>query len=431
MNNTDSSKRPSFRRVLSNRSIFLLWIATGISQSGDYVFNVALVWYVLAYTGSVLDVGITQAVVNIPPALVAPIAGVYVDRFNRRNMMIYSALFQGGITAITALAYVSKSLTFPSLMILLFLLFSGAQFFIVAINAYIPKAVAPEDLASANSLFSMSSMSNKLVGYTLGAILFLVAGVFIPIVYDSFSFFAATALLLLVSSSVGMVVRPSNSEKNGNSTKLSARESLSSSRSFFRDLKHGLGYFKNDKALYNLVFVGFILTYFSGGLVALLAPYAELELHGNSAIYGGLLVAAVVGGAIGAYIFGKINSRKHIGRIFTLCVALSGVAAAMMGAIPSLEMAVGFAALLGGSYFVANLAVQVIIQARVPSSLVARVYTIFFGILAIAAPVSSFLSGVFADYTAIGIIYLAYGMCVSITAIAMFVFFKEIVKLEY
>jgi DHA3 family macrolide efflux protein-like MFS transporter len=426
-------KRPSFRRVLSNRSVLLLWIATSISQSGDYVFNVALVWYVLASTGSVFDVGITQAVVNIPPALIAPIAGVYADRFNRRNVMIWSALFQGGITAITAIAYISKSLTFLPLMVLLFLLFSGAQFFIAAINAYIPRAVDPEDLASANSLFSLSSMSNKLVGYSVGALLFLIAGVFIPIVYDSFSFFAATALLLLVSSSIGVALKSNNSvRREGIAFEPKQLSSASPpSSSFLRDLKQGIGYFKKDRALYNLIFVGFILTYFSGGLVSLLAPYAELELRGDSLIYGALLVAAVIGGAIGAYIFGKINSRKYLGIIFTICVTSSGVAAAIMGLLPNLPIALGFGMLLGGSYFVANLAVQVIIQARVPSTLVARVYTVFFGILAIAAPIASFLSGLLADYVTVATIYTVYGICVSITGIMILMSFREIVKLKY
>jgi DHA3 family macrolide efflux protein-like MFS transporter len=420
--------------------MFLLWIATSVSQSGDYVFNVAFVWFVLITTGSVLDVGITQAVVNIPPALVAPIAGVYADRFNRRNVMIYSALFQGGITAITGISYVLKSLTFVPLLVLLFLLFSGAQFFIAAINAYIPRAVDPEDLASANSLFSMSSMSNKLIGYSVGASLVLISGIFIPIVYDSFSFFAATALLVFVSSSLGVSLKSrflsgtiaegsyDQNLKIGNSTKAKAG-------GFLRDFRQGLSYFKTDKALYELIFVGFALTFFAGGLVALLAPYAKIEIHDTTIppalTYGLLLVAAVIGGGIGAYVYGRIASRKFVGLIFTLCVVLSGVAAAIMGAVPNLVTAFGFGMLLGGAYFVANLAVQVIIQARVSSALVARVYTVFFGILAIAAPVASFFSGVFASYASVATIYLIYGVCVSLTGILIPIFFRDILGLKY
>jgi DHA3 family macrolide efflux protein-like MFS transporter len=408
--------------------MFLLWIATSVSQSGDYIFNVALVWYVLASTGSVLDVGITQAIVNIPPALVAPIAGVYADRFNRRNVMIYSALFQGAITAITGIAFVSNFLSFLPLMVLLFLLFSGAQFFIAAINAFIPRAVDPDDLASANSLFSMSSMSNKLIGYSVGAVLVLISGVFIPIVYDSFSFFAATALLLLVSSSFGVALKSRVSVSSGENN--SVPEAVATP-SFFRDFKQGVSFLKNDKSLYDLIFVGFILTFFAGGLVALLAPYAKFELGGESLTYGLLLVAAVIGGGIGAYIFGKIDSRKYVGIIFSLCVILSGIAAAMMGVLPNIISAFSFGMLLGGSYFVANLAVQVIIQAKVPSVLVARVYTVFFGILAIAAPIASFVSGVFANYTSVAMIYLIYGICVSITGILIFAFFKDILREKY
>ncbi len=417
--------------------MFFLWAASSVSQSGDYVFNIALVWYVLSTTGSVFLVGVTQAIVNIPPALVAPIAGVYADRYNRRSVLIYSALAQAAVTAIIGAEYLSRSLSFPILMVLVFMLFSFAQFFSAAVNAYIPRAVERGDLASANSLFSMSSMSNQLLGYSVGAVLVLGVGVFIPIIYDSFSFFAAATLLLLVSSSAGVVIRSRNSPTTMTSVERSnsADDTVNQKGrpGFFKDFKEGFAYFKSDKTLHSLVLVGFVLMFFSGGLVALLAPYAELELHGSSITYGELLVASVIGGAIGAYLFGKRSaaSRENVGRIFAVCVLLSGVAVVIMGVFPVFLVAIPAGFLLGASYFVAYLAVTVILQARIPSELVARVYTVFFGIIEIAPPVAAFLSGLFSSYASVATIYLVYGLCVLGMGGLIFTSFKEILKVKY
>jgi MFS transporter, DHA3 family, macrolide efflux protein len=422
--------KPSFRRVLANRSMFFLWMASSVSQSGDYVFNVALVWYVLSTTHSVFLVGITEAVVNIPPALVAPIAGVYADRYNRRNVLIYSAVAQGIITAIIGAEYITKQLNFTGLMFLVFFLFAFAQFFIAAVNAYIPRTVEKQDLASANSLFSVSSMSNQLIGYGAGGILVLAVGVFVPIVYDSFTFFAAATLLLFVSSSAGVILRP-RLAKNNEPIQDEQSADTQEKRNFIRDFKEGIAYFNSDKSLHSLVLVGFVLLFFSGGLIALLAPYAKLELHGSSEIYAALLVAAVIGGAVGAFIFGKMDSRKHVGKIFATCVFTSGIAVVMMGAVPRLVVAFPAGILLGGSYFVAYLAVTVIVQARIPSRLVARVYTVFFGIIETAPPIASFLSGWFANYIPVALIYLIYGICVLAMGLLIFVFFRDILRVKY
>jgi MFS family permease len=130
--------RSSYRRILSNRSIFALWLAQTVSQTGDYAFNVALLWYVLESTGSIFFVGLTQAVVATPVALIGPIAGVYVDRFNRKNVMLVSALFQGATVAVFATLFIAGKLEFPVLLSLVFLLFSGQQFFCLC-----PKCIHP------------------------------------------------------------------------------------------------------------------------------------------------------------------------------------------------------------------------------------------------------------------------------------------------
>jgi len=410
-----TTEKSSFRRVLANRSIFALWLTQTVSQMGDYAFNVALLWYVLESTRSILLVGVTQAVVATPVVIIGPLAGVYVDRFNRRNVMLASAIFQGVVVGAFALLFATANLDFYVLLSLVFALFSGQQFFTSAMNAYIPRAVEPRDLGAANSLFSLSSVSNMLLGYAVGGLVLSILGVSVIVLYDCATFFAAAGLLLACSGSFGR----SRAEQKGDIL------SEYPSKSFVGDFKDGLSFIRSSPLLLELMVVGTILTFFADGLIALLPSYVSLQLDGNATTYGLVLAAAVVGGAVGSVIYGKITSRNYLGKMFIFCVSMSGLAILILGLNTGIVVAFLAASLMGGAYFVANLCVQVLVQARVPGVLLGRVYTVFFGVLSLFAPIGAVISGVFAGYSNPGIVYTIYGASVfSVGVVALLVMGK-------
>src|SRR5437879_3575694 len=74
--------------LLSQRNFFLLWIAHTISILGDYVFFIAITFWIYEQTGSASATGLVLITSTIPGILFAPLAGVIVDRWNRRNIML-------------------------------------------------------------------------------------------------------------------------------------------------------------------------------------------------------------------------------------------------------------------------------------------------------------------------------------------------------
>src|SRR3989442_6579150 len=121
-------EKPSYRRVLSNRSFSLLWIGQLVSQSGDFIFDVAALWLVLQLTGDTLKVGIAVAFVLLPAVVIGPFAGVYIDRFNRRDIMIAANIFQAGAAIGITVFYSIGIFNFSVLLILFFVLNACAQF---------------------------------------------------------------------------------------------------------------------------------------------------------------------------------------------------------------------------------------------------------------------------------------------------------------
>ena len=99
-------------RVLSNGKFLRLWLGQAVSNSGDYVFGIAVIWYILVSTESVILVGLTVALTLVPSILVAPLAGVLVDRWNRRHVLLATYAAQATLVGGAGILYVLHELGF-------------------------------------------------------------------------------------------------------------------------------------------------------------------------------------------------------------------------------------------------------------------------------------------------------------------------------
>src|SRR5690348_9298671 len=129
-----------------------------------------------------------------PRDFIGLIAGVYLDRFNRRDVMIASNIVQAAVVGLIGVLYSLGSLSFLVLLVMLFVLNSGAQFVRPAVQAIIPEITEKEDLSTANSLFSLSASVNQVAGYGIGGVIVLALGVSVPFYYDSLTFLFAAAI---------------------------------------------------------------------------------------------------------------------------------------------------------------------------------------------------------------------------------------------
>jgi MFS family permease len=272
-----------------------------VSQSGDYIFDVVALWLVLQLTGDIFKVGLTTATILLPPVVIGPLAGVYVDKFNRRDIILVSNIFQAAAVAAIAVLYGIGGLSFPVLLVLLFLLNAGAQFVRPSVTAIIPGLMTKEDLATANSLFTISSSLNQIAGFGIGGLLVLLLGVELPIYYDSFTFLFAAGTVVLIARSV-LDVPP---------IALSASSIDGENASSFKDkFLQGLRFIRTSRLLLEIIALALVLNFFGGGIQALIAPYAKITVHGNAGTYGAMLAALSLGTVIGSIVVGKEVRRK-------------------------------------------------------------------------------------------------------------------------
>lgn len=391
-----------------------------ISQSGDFIFDVALLWLVLELTHSAFYTGVTVAAELAPLALIAPVAGVYVDRFDRRRLLGGAFVAQGLLVGALAALYVLHALTLPEILVIVFGLNAAATIPRVTVPAMLPRLVSADDLFTANSLYSFSSSTNQLASLSLGGALIAALGVGIPILYDAATFFLAAVLLLFVARAY--LAAPAGAV---------GMSPAATGPSFGQRLAEGWRHVRSDRVLSQLMLTGLVVNIFGGILLALLAPYAAQTLGGNAATYGLLLASLAVGTLVGALLLGAIRTREHVGPLLFVGIAAVGAALVPLGLERTALLALPTAFVLGLGLATANVPISTLFQVRTPDHLRARSLALLFAVLVSPQPVGSILGGLLTHWLSVGAVLVVCGLAIlAITGVAA-VAFGELRRVRY
>jgi MFS family permease len=180
---------PDFRRV---------WAAQTISDVGDGLTTLTLMIVVTQLTHSTAALALIAIAVAVPTILVGPLAGVYVDRWDRRRVMLASDLLRAVV--VLGLAGAASTGQVGALYVLAFIEASIGAFFTPARSAIMPRIVPAEGLMTANSLNQMTRVVATVIGGAAAGVLVGVAGLSWPaFVVDSLTFLASFALVIRVT----------------------------------------------------------------------------------------------------------------------------------------------------------------------------------------------------------------------------------------
>ncbi|MGH2459887.1 MAG: MFS transporter, partial [Chloroflexota bacterium] len=146
--------------VLRQRDYALLWTGGLVSSLGDWFLFIALPFYIYQLTGSTLATGGMFIAESLPSVLFGSLAGVFVDRWDRRKTMVISDLGRGVLLLVLLDGQVANRV--GVIFVVVFVQSAIGQFFGPAKSALIPRLVSESDLVSANSLSSVSGEFTRL-----------------------------------------------------------------------------------------------------------------------------------------------------------------------------------------------------------------------------------------------------------------------------
>jgi MFS family permease len=371
--------------VLRQRNFGLLWAGQNISMIGDWVLFVALPFYIYALTGSALATGIMFIVQTLPKLFFGSVAGVFVDRWNRKYTMVIVNLVQALILLPLFLVR-SRDL----IWVIYLCAFSDAlvsQFFFPAQTAIIPMLVEQKDLLPANSLNSMSQELTRLVGPSLGGLLFGIFGIGSVITLDFISFLISAVLtaLIVVPARSRPAAEPNTRQAEQTGQQPSESGSIVKSiANVWQEWRAGMSLVKKER-LVSAIFLIFGVAMVGEGIIeVLLAPYVERVLHGTPLVLGWLMSAQAVGGILGSLAVPHLSKKLAPGRLMGICGLTFSTIIVVLALVPVVPVILPLIAIAGAGAVGFFIPMITLLQTSVANEYQGRIFGAFSAIQATA-----------------------------------------------
>ena len=301
-------------RILRQHDFALAWSGGLISMLGSWALGIALPIHVYELTGSSLATGGVIAAYIAPGIAVGSIAGVYVDRWDRKHTMIASNLLLAAGTV--PIAAVQDESTLWLVYPLAVLLGTLSQFTDAAENAFLPRLVAEDDLVVANSLNALNNSLARLGGPALGGALYATTGIAGVAMADAASYAAAAGLLALVHASGAIAPREGEGE---------AATATGRWRRVWHEWRDGLGLVRRAREV-RAVFGVTALTAFGEGVFGVMfVIWVHDVLEGGAPELGSLQSAQAVGGLLGGVVGAYAGRRLLPERLYGVALLCFGV----------------------------------------------------------------------------------------------------------
>ena len=341
--------------IFRNRQFVLLWTGQLISTIGDALTSLAAGIIVFQVTHSILNVGIMLMVTSIPALVFGLVAGVFVDRFDRRTIMLASIVLRAGLVAAIPL---SLSLTgnILSLYVIVLLSASVQQFFDPANDSVLPEIASDEELAAANSLMAIAQFGSTAIGFALAGLLIGTS--------QEVVFFLDAATFLFAGLMVSLVaIKP-----------LEVHERTTVGH-VIRNLGVGARYIWATPLLRSMVALRTPVMVVFGLQNVLLLPFAITVLHASEFEYGLQEGITSIGFVVGSLLMAHYAQRLREGSwlvISFLGMGIASLAYALSSSIWLALLLIGITGLLNAPSFVA---VRLINQRNTPREMRGRVFS--------------------------------------------------------
>ncbi|CAN5619199.1 MFS transporter [soil metagenome] len=398
-----SDKTSGYGSLFRNRQFMQLWIAQVFSQFADRAVFVLFVAVLTAKqitrfagheVGAAQMTSILYVAFTIPAVVLSPVAGVYVDRWSNRSVLVFSNLARAGCVALIAVPWITNSpmATFA----LAFFLSIGSQFFGPAETSSIPRIVKSEELYAANSLFFTTMMIALGFGFAIGE----------PIIEQSGREGApwVVAAGFLIAAVLVLSIKDN-------------KRSDAPREAWWEELRFGIAYIVNNPLVFRAIVKITLLFSTIITLNIIAVGLAEQVMHIQAFQFGYIIAAAGLGMGIGNFLVGHYGRELDptllayggfVGLGFFMCM-LASLGYMQLFLFPQLgwhdvyfrgglmTIPLLFSVLIGISCACVAVPTQAALQAAVPEELRGKVFAAQNTAMSAASTIPVVLTGVFAD----------------------------------
>ena len=406
-------KKPSALSLLRSWDFSALFLGGFISNIGSYFTSIAIFFFALEITENLTATEATRLIALmttfslIPVFILGPIAGVLVDKFDRKKVMIFADLFAA--TAVVSLIFASKMW---HLYLIFFLNSSVRQFFYPAKTASIPRIVKQEQLLSANGFIQTSSNISRLIGPLIAGFMIEFFGLNAAFIVDASTFVFSAVMIFLIRRDL---------KPKDDGEKISIRNVASG-------LKEGLKISFGDKII-AFVLVLFAFTIFLIGMVdPLIIPYMNFEFGLGERDFGILMSISAVSGVIAAVVLSikgqlkrKLTFMSATILVASLCLTFIAAATVLPGGFVWLY--VGFA-LVGMINVGFNIPFSTLLQSIIKNENLGKVSGVIDTVITGASLLASTIAAALAGVVSISIIFGIIAASIAVAGVVGLVYIK-------
>jgi MFS family permease len=386
--------------IFRNRNFSLLWNSQLISELGSSITSLAAGIYVYKISGSVVNLSLMMIASMAPSLLIGLFAGVFVDRYDRKQIMVITSLLRAILVlAIPFLIHYNLAWMY----ILVFLSAAVGQFFNPAQSSVLPDVTSEHELNAANSLMAISTYGSLVIGYGL-------AGFFVdrfPIEWafyiDAFTFLACALLLGL------MRIPPFKVEEE------------TSARVVMNNLVAGAKFIFVTPILRSL-FIVFSLLFIDYGFInTLRLPFTIQELNASASAYGVLEGLTLIGFVVASLLMARMGDRLREGQWLAISFIGMGLTSVAFGLSSSINVAYIIIVVEGFVNAPSVIARSLVMQRNSPREMRGRVFGNFFVMRDTMFIVGIAIAG-FADLFDVRLMFLLgslYGLAIGLVVLVL------------
>ena len=397
---------------------FSIWITQAFSQIGSQITQFALIWWITQSVGSATALATASLMGLLPRVIIGPFAGVLVDRWNRKRVMIAADLLSMFCVLVVAYLFATETVQIWHLYGLMFIRSVCGAFQYPAMQATMPLIVPEAHLARVAGLNEMLNGGTNIVAPILSALLMTIVPLQGMLMVDVATALPAVAVLLIF-----VIPQPRPAASAGAAT-ASAGAATASARpqNVWQDMREGLQFMRGFRGLLIIscaaMLVNFVLAP-TGSLMPLLITKHFKGQVTDLAVIESVFGIAVIIGSLLLSVWGGFKRR-----IVTCCTGLAGlgIGTALIGLAPSNVFGLALAGmfLMGFMNTFANGSVMAIMQTVVPNHMQGRVMSLLGSAAGLMTPLSLAASGPLSDLLGLQVWYIVGGIGCVLTALLMF-----------
>jgi len=397
---------------------FTIWTGQAFSLVGSMLVQFALVWWLTEYTGSATVLATASLVGLLPGIFVGPFAGVLVDRWNRRVVMIVADAIIALATIGLAYLFAAGAVRVWHVYAIMFIRAVAGGFHWPAMEASTSLMVPENHLSRVAGLNQALHGAMNVVSPPLGAFLLSLLPLQAVLMID-----VGTAALAVVPLFFTYIPQPR--------PRPASAEAQEGKPSLWRDLRQGLRYVWGWPGLFAVLVMGAVGNFLFNPAFSLL-PLLVTDHFGGQAFHLGWLEATTgIGILLGGLILGAWGGFRR--RILTSLMGFVGIGVGILGLglapASTFWLALGATFLVGMAIAMTDGPFAAVIQAQVAPDMQGRVFTLMHSLLKAMSPLSLAIAGPVADWLGVRIWYVVGGVACVLMGLGAF-FVPAIVYLE-